>query len=280
VGQALRARHTWASFGGGRRSVALWTVRSTEGHRGLQGDEVTVPRGATLQWEGLLVGDPEDGGWERVEIRDAQGRVIGWNAHEEQGWSRRIRVSWGGARIPDRYRWSEWRGTITLRGGRVRSHAAFGLEHPEELVIPRPQTPDETTFQIHTDTYGDRDSLVLELESLEGVLEFQLAIGAYNKTGQGGDFHPDPDCPEVTWTVPLSTLMAEPEGLLTQHLGGQGLRLEVERLGPGPFPAIRRISTTMKWEAGASSAYYLWARQFSGAEIIASPIFLIPEGDK
>jgi hypothetical protein len=36
----------------------------------------------------------------------------------------------------------------------------------------------------------------------------------------------------------------------------------------------------MKWEAGASSAYYLWARQFSGAEIIASPIFLIPEGDK
>ena len=64
---------------------------------------------------------------------------------------------WGGARIPDRYRWAEWRGTVSIINGTINAFAGGGFEHPEESCW----RAGPTDIAFRTDTYGDADSLVV-----------------------------------------------------------------------------------------------------------------------
>lgn len=105
VANALRARHTFATTG--PRMVGL--VATDDGH--VQGDEVAVSSHSTrLNYHFLGAA-----GFSVLEAFDASGCIFCRNFWHEDPRSRTIiRISWGGARLYDRYREAVWSGTIRL----------------------------------------------------------------------------------------------------------------------------------------------------------------------
>jgi hypothetical protein len=309
IAQALRQRRTWACYGGGTRSVAI--LKATAGRKQsdadsdavYQGGFLTKPTDGRIRFQYSLHGDPADGGWERVELRDRNGIVESRDLLAENGLSNRIRVTWAGARIPDRYRWAEWRGTLLVRGATVLSHHPVGLEHPEEWIRETGVSEDGTAFEIRTDTYGDTDGLDLELDSLENLeLDLRLDIGAYNKTATGGIFTSDALVPKVEWRITGAQVLGSDGGQLVKHLGGHGLRLGVQRWTDGDLATQLEGTVEVTVPSGEGNdgarsagdhsgmdgsvdgrnsgssqpppAYYIYARQASGAVAITSPVFV------
>ena len=60
-------------------------------------------------------------------------------------------MRWGGARINDRYRAAEWRGTINVVNGTINAFAGSGFEHREEACW----RAGPTDIAFRADTYGD-----------------------------------------------------------------------------------------------------------------------------
>lgn len=211
-------------------------------------------------------------GWELLELRDAAGRVLlqrdldrelGYAAH-------RVRIRWGGARIKDRYRWAEWRGTIRVTGTPVLGWRARGLEHPEERVA-------ETApgvFTVATDTYGDADHLELDVGDLAALqLEIDLSIGAYNKTGDPLAPNPNAEVPHARRTVRGDVSLAA--GAVRWELGGAELFLAVERLTAAPLPLVVEGDFTVPASV-QPTAVYVFARERDDAKVWTSPLFLQP----
>ena len=75
-------------------------------------------------------------------------------------------MRWGGARIPDRYRWAEWRGRISIVNGtypRALPAAASSIpRNPCWRAGP-------TDIGFRSDTYGDADSAVIDVGNLGGL---------------------------------------------------------------------------------------------------------------
>lgn len=262
VARALRARHTWATTGG--RSVALLSAGR---HR--QGDEFV--HSGPLEVSYRLFGDA----WERVELRDERGVVLhARDLHAELGHEPdRFRVRWGGARIRDRYRWAEWRGTIEITGTSVLRWTTFGLEHPEETV--REVSPGR--FEIATDTYGDADQLELVVADLASAkVSLRLDIRAYDKTGDALARRPDPVTPGAAREFSGADLISASEGGLRWELGGAELFVAAERLSFGPLPARLDGSVTIPPVNGPHGyrALYLFARERDDAKIWTSPLFV------
>lgn len=260
VAAALHARRTWATTG--ERNVALLSAGA---HR--QGDEFIATGPTTVNY--AVYGET---GWELLELRDAAGRVLlqrdldrelGYAAH-------RVRIRWGGARIKDRYRWAEWRGTIRVTGTPVLGWRARGLEHPEERVA-------ETApgvFTVATDTYGDADHLELDVGDLAALqLEIDLSIGAYNKTGDPLAPNPNAEVPHARRTVRGDVSLAA--GAVRWELGGAELFLAVERLTAAPLPLVVEGDFTVPASV-QPTAVYVFARERDDAKVWTSPLFLQP----
>lgn len=263
VARALRARHTWATTGG--RAVALLSAGA---HR--QGDVVQVARAEPVEVTYALFAER---GWERVELRDDQGAVLlARDLDAEVGYApNRVRLRWGGARIRDRYRWAEWRGSIEVTGARVLVWTARGLEHPEETVAEvRPGA-----FELRTDTYGDADQLELVLTDLRAArFTLRFEIDAYNKTGDALARNPDLLVPRATRSFTGEELLAS--AALRWELGGAELFLAAERLSERPLPTTVRGTLTVPPGHGPHGhrAVYVFARERDDAKIWTSPLFL------
>jgi len=260
IGKALRARHTWATTG--ERLVALASC----GQR-IQGDEFKHAGAATIGYRFL-----GDAGWDEIAAYDHTGCFWRRNLQEEAGLSnRRIRLSWGGARIRDRYRSSQWQGKVTVSNAVIHATRALGLEHKEEAAW----RVGATQIGFRADTYGDNDAIEIELSNLASCrIRVQGTIDGYVKVGDPLKRNPFVHCPEFDWEVSGAELIAAKRMQLP--LGGADLKLGLELISDAAMP--RDVSGTIELEPQNSSygfrPVYFLGRQIDDAKAYTSPMFI------
>ncbi len=261
VAKALRARHTFAATG--ERVAGLARCG-----KHVQGDEFTHQGAAEIRYR--LLGTT---GWDEVVACDHTGVILRRDLQKEAGYSaRRVRVRWGGARIPDRYRWAEWRGTVSVLNGTINGFAGGGFEHPEESVWRA--GPTEIGFR--TDTYGDSDCVVIDIDKLENCrIRVSGRIDGYVKVGDPLAGNPFVHCPTFDWEVAGAELLAS-DGRLRLELGGAELFLAIERMSETPTP--RDVSGTLKVDpANGPHGFrpvYFHGRQTDDAKVWTSAMFI------
>ena len=260
IGKALRNRHTWATTG--ERLVGLTTCG-----KHIQGDEFDCTGSAEIQYRFL-----GDAGWDEIAAYDHSGCFWRRNLQEEYGYSdRRLRFRWGGARIKDRYRWADWKGTITITNGIVNSFKAHGFEHDEEscgCVSP-------TSIRFRSDTYGDADAIDLDVSNLEHcTVRVEGTIDGYVKVGNPLDGNPFVHCPTFSWEITGKELLKD--GVLRKELGGAELFLALERLSDKSMP--RDVSGTIDVDPHNGPhgfrPVYLAARQIDDGKVWTSAMFI------
>jgi hypothetical protein len=260
VGRALRARHTFAATG--ERLVGLARCG-----KHIQGDEFRCTEVAKVEYRFL-----GSTGWDEVAAYDHSGCIWRRDLQQEAGYStRRIRVRWGGARIPDRYRWAEWRGTISIVNGTINAFAGNGFEHPEESVWRA--GPTEIGFR--TDTYGDADCAVIDVDNLARCrIRVAGRIDSYVKVGNPLDGNPFVHCPSFDWEVSGADLIGS--GSLRRDLGGTELFLAVERVTEADLP--RDVRGQIEIRAGNGPygfrPVYFYGRQVDDAKVWTSAMFI------
>jgi hypothetical protein len=260
VGRALRARHTFAATG--ERLVGL-----TRCGQHLQGDEFAAKGAATIEYRFL-----GSAGWDEIAAYDHTGCIWRRDLQKEAGYSeRRVRVRWGGARIPDRYRWAEWRGTISVLNGTIHAFAGGGFEHPEESVW----RAGATDIGFRTDTYGDADSAVIDIGNLAACrLRVAGRIDSYVKVGNPLEGNPFVHCPTFDWEVTGADLLEA--GSLRLELGGTELFLAIERVTDAALP--RDVSGSLQIEPNNGPhgfrPVYFHGRQCDDAKVWTSAMFI------
>lgn len=220
IGRAVRARHTFATTG---ERVAAFA--SCGKH--IQGDELTHRGKARIDYRFL-----GDAGWDEIVLFDHEGELARRDLQQEYGYSdRRIRLRWGGARIKDRYRWAEWKGTVTITNGVINGFRAQGYEHREESCW----RAGPTTIGFRSDTYGDADALEIDVSNLAHCrIRVAGTIDGYVKVGNPLHGNPFVHCPSFEWEVTGQELL---EGArLRKELGGVEMFLALERMSDVPMP--------------------------------------------
>lgn len=103
----------------------------------------------------------------------------------------RLRIGWTGARIRARNRMTRWDGTLTVvgassstgstsaAGGRILGATGWGFDHAENDIVAQ----DESSVRWHSETAGDWDGIVLDLEGPDRcVLEFASGPATFRFT--------------------------------------------------------------------------------------------------
>ncbi|MBN4080255.1 hypothetical protein JYT31_01185 [Beggiatoa alba] len=260
IGEALRARHTWATTG--ERLVGLTTCN---GH--IQGDEIDAS--GTVEIHYRFLGDM---GWDEIAAFDHTGKIWSRDLQAEAGYSeRKIRIRWGGARIKDRYRWADWRGTITITNGVINRYASHGFEHKEETA-GRHGT---SQIKFRSDTYGDADAVDIDVSNLEHCkIRVQGTIDGYVKVGNPLDGNPFVHCPTFDWEITGKELLKS--GAMRNELGGTELFLAAERLSDQAMPREVTGSLQISPENGPYGfrPVYFAARQIDDAKVWTSAMFI------
>jgi len=262
VGRALRARHTWATTG--ERLIGLTQCREF-----IQGDEFDHRGPATIQYRFFGVA-----GWDEIAAFDHNGCIWRRNLQQEKGFSnRRIRLRWGGARIKDRYRWADWKGSIQLLNAVICGFHGNGFEHKEETCWRK----DATTLAFRSDTYGDADSIDIELDNLEHCkIIIEGSIDSYVKIGDPLKGNPFVHCPNFKWEISGKELLQSSDGRLRMELGGAELFIAVERLSDQPMP--REVSGEIEIQPyngnhGFRPVFFV-AREIDDAKVWTSAMFI------
>lgn len=260
IGEALRARRTWATTG--ERSAI---VVNCGPHR--QGDAFQHRGPATIHYR--LLGDA---GWEYVAAYDHTGKIWERDLHAELGYANRlIRVRWGGARIRDRYRWATWRGTIRIINGTIHSFGSNGFEHLEEAAW-RTGTTD---IEFRSDTYGDADSVDIDISGLaDATIVIEGTIDSFVKVGDPLQRNPFAHTPSFRWEIRGADLLAK--GSETKTLGGTELFVAIERLTDRELP--HDLSGSIEIAPGNAPfgfrPVYFFARQRDDAKVWSSAQFI------
>jgi hypothetical protein len=260
IGRALRARHTWATTG--ERTVLLTTCGKYQ-----QGDEFKHKGAAKIVYRFLGTA-----GWDEIAAYDHTGCIWSRDLQKEAGYSeRRIRIRWGGARIPDRYRWAEWRGTVSILNGTINSFSGGGFEHPEESCWR--SGPTDITFR--TDTYGDSDCVEIDISNLQNCrIKLSGRIDGYVKVGDPLAGNPFVHCPTFDWEVSGQELLAN--GRLRKELGGKEVFIAVERISESPMPVdlAGEVKIDPKNSLHGHRPVYFYGRQVDDAKVWSSAMFI------
>ena len=265
IGRALRDRHTWATTG--EHTALLVRCAAYQ-----QGDAFAHRGAAALDYRFL-----GHCGWEEIAAYDHTGEIWRRNLHEELGYSERlIRLRWGGARIPDRYRWAAWQGRITIRNGTINRFQAQGFEHGEENCWRA--GPTEIGFR--SDTYGDADSVEIDVTNLSHcIIQVEGTIDSYAKVGDPLQRHPFVHAPQFSWQISGAELLQA--GGLKLELGGTELFLALERLTERQLP----IDLAGAIEVAPYNApfghrpVYFFGRQRDDSKVWSSAMFITFDGD-
>ncbi|MDP7704733.1 hypothetical protein [Mycobacterium sp. TY815] len=243
VGRALRARRTWATTG--NRAVALLRSGSD-----WMGDEILTATGEFTAEYGLY----GTTGWEELVLYDTRGPLWRRDLNTETGLSESlVRVSWGGARHRDRYRWATWNGRLRVTGTGIDSVTPWAASHPEQIV-----DIDGSVVDWHTTTYGADIGFVMSVGDL-ATAQFDVETTVLE------DNH------RATMSVTGKDLIAR--SCHERHVGGLNLRLRVERVAdPGALPSTLEDTVTVNLPR-EHSAVYLRARQCDGHQAWTSPLF-------
>ncbi len=260
IGRALRARRTWATTG---EHTAL-LVRCG---RHLQGDAFALHGAATVEYDFL-----GNAGWEEIAAYDHTGQIWKRNLHEELGYSERlIRLRWGGARIPDRYRWASWRGRITILNGTINRFQSHGFEHGEEVCWR--EGPTDIGFR--SDTYGDADSVEIDVSNLRHcTIKVEGTIDSYVKVGNPLKRNPFVHAPQFSWEISGAELLEA--GGLRLELGGAELFLALDRLTEKPLPTSLAGAIEIRPENAAFGhrPVYFFGRQRDDSKVWSSALFM------
>ena len=260
IGKALRARHTWATTG--ERLVGLTRCGDF-----IQGDDFSLSQDAVIDYRFL-----GDAGWDEIAAYDHSGCFWRRNLQTELGYSeRKIRISWGGARIRDRYRWANWNGVITVLNGNINAFVGRGFEHNEEACWRKSMTQ----IGFHSDTYGDTDSIEIDVSNLaQCTIRIEATLDGYVKVGNPLDGNPFAHCPAVSWETSGQELMDHNQ--VRKELGGADLFVCVERLTEVALPREVRGSLTIKKENGPHGhrSIFLAARQIDHSVVWTSAMFI------
>jgi len=260
VGKAVRQRHTFATTG--ERIFAM-----TTSGRHIMGDAFASKGVAEISYRFL-----GDEGWDEIAAFDHEGCFWKRNLQEEAGYSeRKIRVRWGGARIKDRYRWADWKGTITITNGVINTFGGQGFEHIEETCFRKgPQA-----IGFRSDTYGDADAVEIDVSNLENAtLRVEGTIDGYVKVGNPLDGNPFVHCPTFEWEVSGAELLRG--GGLRKELGGTELFLAVERMSDRAMPRDVQGNLDITPANGPHGfrPVYFAGRQVDDAKVWTSAMFI------
>jgi hypothetical protein len=257
VADSLRARHTFATTG--QRLVGLI---STDNGSVVQGDEINIPANAALDFDYQFLGEK---GFSSIEALDASGLI--WN---RQFWTESgaapsiLRVTWGGARLYDRYREAIWSGTIQASDdatlGNVRSFG--GIEHnPEDSV--NISTPHSVEFSSKTS--GDLDGINVTLQGAKTPSSVTVSgsLGGYVKVGDPLAGYPHK--PQPKFTIESSWEEASvPGGRLIVIPGGAELFIRVEVIPDIVLPRRIQGSATFAGQKEGARFIYFVGREWSG----------------
>ncbi|KAJ5762716.1 hypothetical protein N7533_001397 [Penicillium manginii] len=271
VAKSLRSRHTFATTG--QRLVGLASARTKDGIA-LQGDEIDVSSNENLDLDYHFLGEK---GFSSIEAFDASGLI----------WSRRLwsegqtslpsilRITWGGARLYDRYREAVWNGQITLsQDAAVERVLPFGgfEDNPEDFA----RVSGNNTVEFSSKTSGDIDGVNIYLKSNEtpSTITISGSLGGYVKVGNplsGNPHKPQPSFNiEATWEE-VSTVS---DGKYVDIRGGAGLFVRIEAVPDLNLP--RRVKGTLSLPPNSqeSRSVYLVGREWSSEKVITSPLFI------
>ncbi|MDX1811269.1 MAG: hypothetical protein R3240_04930 [Gammaproteobacteria bacterium] len=262
IGQALRARHTFATTG-----ERLFAHTQCDQH--IMGDEFQHNGNARIHYRFL-----GNKGWDNIAAYDHSGCFWQRNLQQENEFSSRaIRLCWGGARIKDRYRWAAWQGTISIRNGIINRFAAHGFEHPEETCW-RENT---TTLGFKSDTFGDTDCIEINVDNLQhAIIQVSATIDGYVKVGNPLDGNRFAHSPGIEFEINGKDLLNSQDGCIRHELGGAGLFLALERISENAMP--RDVSGVLEVEAENGplgfKPIYLIGTQIDGAKVWTSAMFI------
>jgi hypothetical protein len=258
IGRALRARKTFATTG--ERTVALvWCGEKW------QGESFTHDGPVRINYRFL-----GHTGFEQIAAYDHTGCFWRRDLQQETGLSgHRIRLQWGGARIRDRYRSASWQGRIRVHNAAIRSFSAFGFEHQEETVW----SADKGEIGFRSDTYGDVDSIEIELTNLEGcAIVVEGTIGAYVKVGDPTAPSPFVDCPAFLLETSGAEVLVQRR--VEKQLGGADLFIAIELIADAPLPRDVAGFIEVPPENGPHGfrQIYFVGSERDGAKVYASPL--------
>lgn len=244
VGRSLRARRTWATTGA--RAVAL--LRSGENW---MGDEFAADAGELTAGYALY----GTTGWDDVTVYDSAGLLWRRDLHTETGLSPNlVRVSWGGARHRDRYRWASWSGRLGIDGTVVEHVTPWAITHPEQII-----DVDGSAVAWDTKTYGADIGIVIRLADLSRA-RFEL------------DATVQEDVLRTRASLSGAELVAE--GHRDIAVGGLNLRVRLERIAdPMALPTTVTGALNLQLPKG-DSAIYVRGKQFDGHQVWTSPLFV------
>lgn len=270
VARALRARRTFATTG--ERLVGL--VSTVDGLH-VQGDEWETAHGKPLQLSYHFLGNK---GFSSIEAWDATGLVwkrILWAEAEVENKAPLLRVSWGGARLYDRYREAVWIGTIELGGGdaSVQSLETFGGfdDNPEDSVMQL--SPTKLGFSSRTS--GDTDGIHAHLQDGKPPLNLVVTgtLQGYVKIGDSLAGNPHKAQPTYDLRATLDEL-TRPGGKSTNIAGGAELFVRAEVIPDVTLPVEVKGTASFSAIQGDEKAIYFVGREWSGHKVITSPVFV------
>ncbi|KAL4912086.1 hypothetical protein BDW62DRAFT_216613 [Aspergillus aurantiobrunneus] len=267
VASSLRARRTFATTG--QRLVGLVLTKA-----GLvvQGDEVKVPSNKPLELFYHFLGER---GFSSIEAFDASGLI--WSRHfwtETGAPAKILRVTWGGARVYDRYREAVWNGVLALLDNAPMERVVpfGGLEdNPEDYA--RATTSNTVAFSSKTSGDLDGVNIIFQDNKKPSTVSISGSIGGYIKVGDALAGNPHKTQPafdlEASWEEAM-----KPGGKAIEILGGAELFVRVEAVPDVELPRRVQGDVTIKGQPEGTRSVYFVGREWSGGKVVTSPIFL------
>jgi hypothetical protein len=264
VAKALRARHTFATTG--QRLVGLLYTPAA-----IQGDEIQHSAQEPLELEYHFLGEK---GFSSIEAFDASGLI--WRRHfwsESQLPANILRVTWGGARLYDRYREAVWNGTISVSN--VQSVQPFG--GLEDNTEDSARQVDGNTVTFSSRTSGDLDGVNITFgkDQAPKTITVSGTLGGYVKVGDA--LAGNPHNAQPTFHLEASWEEAQaPDGKVIELLGGAGLFVRIEAIPGADLP--RRVQGRATFDNSQNEknrSIYFVGREWNGEKVVTSPIFVV-----
>ncbi|MCA9688277.1 MAG: DUF3604 domain-containing protein, partial [Myxococcales bacterium] len=162
--------------------------------------------------------------------------------------SRRVRLTWGGARIRGRGRRAVWDGVVEVAGARVTRVEPHAFDSPADGVDA--WSHDQVTFRSRTT--GDLDGLDLWLDQARrGRITLRTGLGEL--------------------AVDLEALTADGHA---REFGGLDLRARITRYPEAPRDLALSLAHTVALAPGEAAALYVKAIQSDGHMAWSSPIYV------
>ncbi|CAG9945999.1 unnamed protein product [Clonostachys rosea f. rosea IK726] len=279
VGKTLRARRTFATTG--ERLVGLVSTGDT-----LQGDDLTAKVDEDVVLKYQFFGS---GGFATVEAWDGSGQIFSRNLQQEATEAvegtvqKKLRIRWGGARLYDRYREAVWHGSIVVSDVKISHIKPFGgvLDNAEEEI----RHISDSQIVFTTRTSGDFDGVDVFLEHgspSPPSISVTGHLGGYVKVGNAFAGNPHKAQPQFR-LIASETEASDVGGKQIEVKGGADLFVSVEIVADVPLP--NRVEGTFSIKAnthsgGETQAVYFVGREYGGANVITSPIFIDYEAGK